>query len=96
MIHMIEHEVLDFGVWCAGFIASVYDGTAGRAVFALIASGMLEFWQSQAEPSLDWSYRFSWAEFVLQTLVVALIAQMIGRLVLPRLSVPRARRGTAD
>lgn len=94
VIHMIEREVLDLGVWCAGFIASVYDGTGGRLVFALIASAMLEFLQSQAAPSLDWSYQFSWAEFLLQTLIVALIAQLIGRLIMPRLSgrAAQARR----
>ncbi len=73
------------GVTFAGFIASTYDGNRGRAIFAVITSAMLELWQSQATPSLDWSYRFSWPEFLIQTLAVVIIAQIFGRLLMPRL-----------
>ena len=86
-----EALVSPFAIFAALVAASV-EGKAGKTIAAILGSGLIEFWHSQAAPTSDWIYRLSWLHFIGQTLAVIVWALLIGWLA-PKLN--RFRRQAA-
>ena len=80
-IDMVGRDLLNPLVLFFGIIAGVIEGSGFRIGAAVIASLFIEFQESQAEPSFEWAYAFSWQAFAAQTLACIIIALAIGWLV---------------
>ena len=77
-IDTVGRDLIQLPVLLMGLMAAGYDGWRGRLVFALLCSALLEFYQSQATPSFEWTYQFSWFGFLAQTVVIATVALLLG------------------